>query len=95
MDLEERWDEVAWEFIPDFEEVYKEEGMTYPFFGTGDGGVAPELNDEQEVFDWLVAPIKNDPEMWRDELNSIEERNIITPEAIRLIETRADCVLPF
>lgn len=93
MDLEERWDEIASQFVPDYELVFAETtNEIYPLFGEAGGD---ELNDPQEVFDWIVAPIKNDEELWARELDSINEHNVVTPYAINLIEERADAVLPF
>lgn len=93
MTLEERWDEITWLFIPDYELVFADAtDEVYPMFGEAGGD---ELNNPQEVFDWIVAPIKNDDELWQRELDSIEEHNVITPTTIALIEERANDVLPF
>ena len=95
--LAARWEELAAMFIdPD-----TTEWDGYPVYGVesrndiADRTDGVDINNEGELFEWVVKPIREDEDAWLSELESVERYNTITDDAIRIIEQRLANILPF
>lgn len=94
--LAARWEELAAMFIdPD-----TTEWGGYPVYGVDEsceGGLSKGelIDNDGELFEWVVKPIREDEDAWLSELESVERYNTITDDAIRIIEQRLANILPF
>lgn len=92
-----RWEEIASMFIDPDEQGwcgYPVYGVEYTDEATGrtDG---EDITNYDELFAWVVKPIRDDPDRWQEELEHVDQFNTITPEAISTIERRMADIIPF